>query len=123
VDLAHYGDYPLTFYSTRPDHCDDTAMVQLEVRTAPVAFLPNAFTPNNDNINDTWPGELDIPGLGYEVHVFDRWGHSVWSTTDTAAKWDGANLPMGVYVYTMTMQDPCNPTDEVSKNGFITLFR
>ena len=123
VDLERYGDYDLTFYSTRPDHCDDTSTVHIEVRTAPTAFIPNSFTPNGDTFNDTWPGPLDIPDLNYQVQVFDRWGGYIWGTNDTEEKWDGANRPMGVYVYTMHMRDPCNPKDEVSKNGTITLFR
>ncbi len=123
VDLHYYREYDFTFYSTRPDHCDDTASVHIDVRTPPTAFLPNTFTPNNDGINDTWPGLLDIPDLRYQVQVFDRWGHDVWGTDNPAEKWDGSGLPMGVYVYRMTMIDPCNPTSDLKRNGFITLMR
>jgi gliding motility-associated-like protein len=123
VDLERYGEYDFTFYSTRPDQCDDTSTFHIDVRTAPTAFIPNSFTPNGDTFNDTWPGPLDIPDLNYEVQIFDRWGAYIWGTTDTEEKWDGANMPLGVYVYTMHMRDPCNPTDEVSKNGTVTLFR
>ncbi|MBK8580885.1 MAG: gliding motility-associated C-terminal domain-containing protein [Flavobacteriales bacterium] len=123
VDLERYGEYDFTFYSTRPDQCDDTSTFPIDVRTAPTAFIPNSVTPNGDTFNDTWPGPLDIPDLNYEVQIFDRWGAYIWGTTDTEEKWDGANMPLGVYVYTMHMRDPCNPTDEVSKNGTVTLFR
>lgn len=123
LDLHYYNEYDFTFYSTRPDHCDDTASVHIDVRTAPTAFLPNAFTPNNDGINDTWPGLLDIPDLHYQVQVYDRWGHDVWGTDNPDEKWDGSGLPMGVYVYRMTMIDPCNPTSDMKRNGFITLMR
>jgi len=123
VDLEHYAEYDFTFYSTRPDHCDDTASVHIDVRTAPTAFLPTAFTPNNDGINDTWPGELDIPGLNYQVEVFDRWGNGLWTASDPLQKWDGASLPTGVYVYRMTMRDPCDPASDLERNGFITLLR
>ncbi len=123
VDLERYAEYDFTFYSTRADHCDDTASVHIDVRTAPTAFLPNAFTPNNDGINDTWPGELDIPDLNFEAAIFDRWGHSLWSTTDPMQKWDGDDLPTGVYVYRITMRDPCQPTDDLERNGFINLLR
>lgn len=123
VDLPRYAEYDFTFYSTRPDHCDDTAKVHIDVRTPPTAFLPNAFTPNGDHINDTWPGPLDIPDLDYDLKIFDRWGAFVWETANTAAKWDGADLPTGVYVYIMHMRDPCNPSEKLTRNGFIGLFR
>lgn len=123
VDLHYYNEYDFTFYSTRPDHCDDTTTVHMDVRTPPTAFLPNAFTPNNDGINDTWPGLLDIPDLKYQVEIFDRWGHSVWASANTEDKWDGGGLPMGVYVYHIRMTDPCNPSSDLKRNGFISLIR
>lgn len=123
LDLLRYAAYDFTFYSTRPDRCDDTASVHIDVRTAPTAFIPNAFTPNGDHINDTWPGPLDIPGLDYQVQVFNRWGELLWGTADTEEKWDGDGLPMGVYVYVMQMRDPCNPTATMERQGYVTLFR
>ncbi len=123
VDLERYAEYDFTFYSTRPDRCDDTASVHIDVRTVPTAFIPNSFTPNGDGINDTWPGPLDIPDLDYHVQVFNRWGEPLWATADTEGKWDGDNLPVGVYVYVMKMRDPCNPTVEVERRGFVSLFR
>lgn len=122
VDLERYDEYDLTFFSTRPDQCDDTSTVHIDVRTAPTAFLPNAFSPNGDNINDTWPGHLDIPDLDYEVSIYDRWGILLWSSTDTGEKWDGTGLPMGVYVYVMHMRDPCDPTEIITRKGFVTLI-
>ncbi len=123
VDLERYNEYDFTFYSTRPDQCDDTASVHIDVRTVPTAFLPNAFTPDGDQINDTWPGPLDIPDLNYQVQIFDRWGELLWTTTDTRENWDGDNLPTGVYVYVMHMRDPCDPRAELTRKGFITLVR
>lgn len=122
-DMRRYEEYDLTFYSTQPNLCDDTMSVHIDVRTEPTLFLPNAFTPDGDGINDTWPGEVDIPDTGYEVRLFDRWGASLWSTTDTQQKWDGSGLPIGAYAYTMRMRDPCEPTNEISKQGVITLVR
>lgn len=122
-DMRRYEEYDLTFYSTQPNLCDDTSSVHVDVRTEPTLFLPNAFTPDGDGINDTWPGEVDIPEAGYEVRLFDRWGTSLWTTTDTQEKWDGSGLPIGAYVYTMRMRDPCQPTNEISKQGVITLVR
>jgi gliding motility-associated-like protein len=123
LDLEQYANYDITFISTQPGQCNDTATSTIEVRTVPVLFLPTAFTPNNDGINDTWPGPVDIPSLGFEVMIFDRWGEMLWTSTDPQAKWDGAGLPLGVYGYTMRMRDPCNPKDEIARDGIITLLR
>jgi gliding motility-associated-like protein len=122
-DFGRYDDYAFTFYSTHPEGCDDTLAVTVDVRTEPVLFLANAFTPNDDGINDYWPVRTDIPELGFELMLFDRWGQSLWATTDPLEQWDGAGLPMGVYVYTMKMRDPCSATNEIVKSGHVTLFR
>lgn len=123
IDMRQYRSYDLVFYSTRPDQCDDTLALSVEVRTEPIPFLPNTFTPNGDGHNDTWPGPLDIPEPGYELHLFDRWGATVWSTADIADRWDGTGLPEGVYVFFMRMRDPCEPATEVERHGHVTLVR
>lgn len=122
-DMRKYAEYDYTFYSTQPNRCDDTSWVSIDVRTEPTLFLPTAFTPDGDGINDEWPGPVDIPEIGYEVEVFDRWGSAHWRTTDTQLKWNGSALPHDVYVYTMRMRDPCEPTKEITKKGFVTLIR
>ncbi|MBL7951234.1 MAG: gliding motility-associated C-terminal domain-containing protein [Flavobacteriales bacterium] len=123
LDLRRYSDYDITFYSTRPDRCDDTASTHIDLRTEPTLFLPNAFSPDGDGANDTWPGPVEIPDNGFELLLFDRWGTNLWITRDTQAKWDGSTFPPGVYVYTMRMRDPCEPTNEVARKGIVTLVR
>ena len=123
IDMRKYHEYDFTFYSTRPDQCDDTTSISIELLTEPTLFLPTAFTPDGDGINDRWPGPIDIPETGYEVEVYDRWGTAHWRTTDTKDRWDGSALPIGIYVYTMRMRDPCEPTKEITKKGFVTLLR
>lgn len=66
-------------------------------------FIPNAFTPNDDGLNDTW----NIPALAaypfFEVAVYSRWGQLVFYTKNTVKLWDGTFkgklLPMGTYTY------------------------
>lgn len=68
-------------------------------------FVPNAFSPNGDGINDVLrpmlPSEVQI--TDYTFKVYDRWGTEVFSTTSLEEGWDGMlrslPLPMGVYIY------------------------
>jgi gliding motility-associated-like protein len=51
--------------------------------------LPNAFSPNGDEINNTF---RPISGAGYQIvrfQIYDRWGSQVFATTDPAIGWDG----------------------------------
>ena len=69
-------------------------------------YLPNAFTPNNDQVNDVFTikhGE-DCQVEDLQLRIFDRWGRIVYEITDTRTKiaWDGTYrgrpLPGGVYM-------------------------
>ncbi len=66
-------------------------------------FVPNAFSPNGDGINDTW----NIPALAtysyFQVAVYNRYGQLVFQTNNTIKPWDGTfkgkPLPVGSYNY------------------------
>ncbi|MEO6539090.1 MAG: gliding motility-associated C-terminal domain-containing protein, partial [Ferruginibacter sp.] len=66
-------------------------------------YIPNAFTPNGDNINDRW----NIPALAafknFELLVFNRYGQIVFSNSRSIKPWDGKykgkDVPVGVYTY------------------------
>lgn len=122
-DFGRYASYGLTLYATQANNCNDTAFVLVDVRTEPVLYLANAFTPNEDGFNDRWPDRVDIPETGYELVLYDRWGRNLWSTVNPQEQWDAADVPMGTYVYTMKMRDPCQPTNSIEKVGHVTVFR
>lgn len=74
------------------------------------SFIPNAFTPNFDGINDEFTRfSSGCPVQEYQFQVFDRWGEMVFSTDDPAIGWDGyhngkpANL--GTYVFLITVTE------------------
>jgi gliding motility-associated-like protein len=83
----------------------DTVMVKLYRDI----YIPNAFSPNNDGLNDTW----NIPALeaypGFELLVFNRYGEVVFENRGTVRPWDGryksTDLPMGAYVYIIRLDD------------------
>lgn len=69
--------------------CLDTAYLPVEIGPEFTFYIPNAFTPSNDDgINDYFNGT----GIGiakYEMWVFDRWGERVFYTDDIKKGWDG----------------------------------
>ncbi len=77
--------------------CSDTVSFTIDDQ---VLFIPNAFTPNGDGVNDVFfPG-----GTGFEVlelAVYSRWGQKVWSGVSGGwdGRLDGNNLPSDVYAY------------------------
>lgn len=90
-------------------------------------FVPNAFSPNNDGINDAFFAQ----GIGvdeYELTIWNRWGDQIFRTTDFNAVWDGSfegrehYVQNEVYTYQIKYRGECNP-EKIEKVGVITLIR
>ena len=66
-------------------------------------FIPTAFTPNNDNLNDLlFVRSSKLVSL--EFHIYDRWGNEVFYTTDPNVGWNGLDkngreVDAGIYIY------------------------
>lgn len=99
-------------------------------------WVPTAFTPDNDGINDGFKVESNCPELdAFMFQVFDRWGELVWATDDPNATWMGEGLenpwmdglhyvPDGVYGYRLTWkyQDINVPKIE-ERSGHLHILR
>ena len=77
------------------------------VDNCPFYFLPNVFTPNEDQINDTFkpmPWKF-VDSIDFKV--YNRWGIEVYNTVDPDINWDGRDMESGeklvdgVYFYTL----------------------
>lgn len=72
-------------------------------------YIPNAFTPNGDGINDTWNIETLQAYPGAEVRVFNRYGEKVFDNNGINKLWDGKYkgvlLSAGAYVYTIDLKN------------------
>ena len=73
------------------------------VKVYSAVYIPNAFTPNGDGINDTW----NIPALdafnNFDEFVYNRYGELVFKNSNSNKPWDGTykgkKVPMGAYTY------------------------
>lgn len=66
-------------------------------------YVPNAFTPTGDGINDNFLIGYDCDLVSFEITIFDRWGKIQYHSFDSELKWDGKvdgkDLPIGTYNY------------------------
>jgi gliding motility-associated-like protein len=87
-------------------------------------YLPDAFSPNGDGLNDTFWAQGDIPA-DFTMTVFDKWGTSVFYATSPKTTWNGTLngqlLPSGSYLYQIKTKDKAGLTFE--KRGFVLLVR
>lgn len=88
-------------------------------------FLPNAFTPNNDNLNDNYgiSNPFAIQQL-ISFEIYDRWGERVFFTTNPFEQWNGSfrgqELNPGVFLYKVRYF--CR-NEETVITGSITMMR
>ncbi len=98
-------------------------------------YIPNAFTPNGDNINEEFvlQHSESCNFSKYSLKIFDRWGSLVFETDkfDSERGWDGTKngvkLNKGVYMYRLQGKiTPINPSAEssfISRQGTVVLIR
>jgi gliding motility-associated-like protein len=107
--------------------CSDTTCTVFARPVEPSVYVPNAFTPNEDELNE----EFLVYGAeagSFEMVLFDRWGEEIYRTVDPYKYWDGTSggkpVPDGVYIYTVTYQDRCNANSTlVTTRGHVTVLR
>lgn len=91
-------------------------------------YIPKAFTPNDDGLNETFSvipncqteGEL----IRFSIRIFDRWGQKVFESEDPDVAWGGGGWSQGVYTYTVeyTYSSFEETTTRVQR-GSLTLIR
>lgn len=77
-------------------------------------LVPNGFTPNNDNDNDTWRIVILENYPDATVSIYNRWGQIVYKTDKYPSKgWDGNSngrpLPMDTYFYIIDLKNGSKP--------------
>lgn len=109
-----------TLKATNGDGCFDTSGTLVKVLQFPV--VPNAFSPNNDGINDTWQISYISSYPDCKVQVFNRYGQMVFASTGYTKPWDGMYhgdiAPVGTYYYIITSAHLPVPL-----SGSVTLLR
>ena len=113
------------------DNCQisfDTVTVTVIEDCNSLLEIPNVFTPNNDNTNDTWHFQLKNTTL-VNFTLYNRWGLIIKSDeikTHNYFEWDGRTTSgepcsAGVYFYTLQYTDANGDTQK--KNWYITLIK
>ena len=121
------GTYPVVLVVKSNQGCSDTLIRPIVVGEDFGVYVPNAFTPNNDGINDMFqPKGFGI--VKYEINVFDRWGEKVFSTKTFEEGWDGtikgrgtAICEEGAYTWLIQCTDVFGKSHELK--GHVTLMK
>jgi len=87
-------------------------------------YIPNAFTPNGDGLNDTFGG-VGVGIIEYSMAIYNRWGNLLFTSKDVNSKWDGTfmNSPVQQDVYTYQIAAKGEHTALIVKTGAVVVLR
>ncbi len=121
------GPYPITLVVTSDKGCKDTIVISILVGEDFGIYVPNAFTPNGDGLNDIFYAK----GFGvtkFEMNVMDRWGEKVFTSTNMNDAWDGSYekrgnkmIEEGVYTWIINVTNVFGKSKEFT--GHVTLIK
>jgi len=124
---ADPGSYDACLQVWNDYGCVDSVCRVFRIAANPQVYVPNAFTPDGDGVNDLF--RPIISGDNYEDYllmVFNRWGELVFETNNPTMGWDGAYggviSQTGVYVWKLRVR-PENSADSKEFLGHVTLLR
>ena len=100
ITVTRPGKYSVTAITW--DSCIIYEDIFIESNCEPTLFVPNAFSPNGDHLNDFF-GASGVSIKQYQLLIYDRWGEKLFESQDIHDTWDGNyqgnSSPEGVYVY------------------------
>lgn len=97
------GEYYVTLHILTAEGCRSSVTKGPYLVTDPTLFIPNVFSPNEDEIQDEFKVEYS-GNESFIMKIFDRWGALIYETKNREDSWDGRNsegqsVPEGVYFY------------------------
>ncbi|MDH3652429.1 MAG: gliding motility-associated C-terminal domain-containing protein [Saprospiraceae bacterium] len=105
----------LIWLETSEDGCIVRDSLQIIAKCGLKIFVPNAFTPNGDGINDMLEAQVNSPPSQFRMQVFNRWGGLVFQSETLNLGWDGSandrELPPDVYLWVIEADDQISSGD------------
>ncbi len=114
--------YTVTLEAANAAGCSASGQGMVCVEDLYALYMPNAFTPNGDGINDLLHPVTTVRAPGtYRFMVHDRWGTPCFTTDDPQVGWSGAEAHDGVYIWSVWLTDALG--DPREHRGHVLLVR
>jgi gliding motility-associated-like protein len=89
--MGEEGQYIVTLIATSPFGCQDTATSVIQVYEELIFYVPNTFTPDNDNYNPTFQPVFTsgFDPQDFVLYIYNRWGELIFESRNAEVGWDG----------------------------------
>jgi gliding motility-associated-like protein len=118
------GTYYVTLVAWDAKGCVDTITKPITILEEFYIYIPNAFIPDKDRINNFFSGSF-IGVKWIKIEIFNRWGELIYFSEDQNFKWDGTyqgkRVPDGVYTWKLTYKP--NRSMEELMTGHVNVLR
>jgi gliding motility-associated-like protein len=105
--------------------CQDTNSQLIRIIPSNNIYIPSAFSPNGDGLNDVFKPEGMPYSIRYKMEIYNRWGELLFVSNDLNKGWDGTYkgvlLNQDIFIYKIVLLDINN--NFVNKKGTVTLLR
>ena len=110
---------------TDENGCSNSTDIQIEAQPCCNIWMPNAFSPNTDGLNDVFKPESQGHPSEYVLHIFNRWGETVFSSFNINKGWDGTinGKPAEIADYYYRISGKCVNGEPINLKGTCTLIR
>lgn len=118
------GAYNVVLIASNLSGCKDSAQKEITIAPVPTVYVPAAFTPNDDGINDYF-NPIFNGYSDFELFIFNRWGNKVFYSDVISSAWDGSSAmggkcPQGSYIYYLVLK---TSSKVKTLNGWVNLIR
>ncbi|MCH2200310.1 MAG: gliding motility-associated C-terminal domain-containing protein [Flavobacteriales bacterium] len=130
-ELLVYDEGVYTVIAQNEFGCESRENVEVLIDCDPEVFVPNAFTPNNDGVNEVFEVISSQTLEDFHLTVFNRWGQKVFDSFDQNVPWIGNfdngeyYVQDGVYSWQLSYSSQRSSKPEIHHflNGSVTLLR
>jgi gliding motility-associated-like protein len=86
------GQYTVTLIATSPLGCQDTATSIIQIYEELIFYVPNTFTPDNDNYNPVFQPVFTsgFDPQDYVLYIYNRWGELIFESRNAEVGWNGS---------------------------------
>jgi gliding motility-associated-like protein len=123
------GGYFVTLIASSPSGCIDSLTQFIGYQEPLIYYVPNTFTPDQDQFNQQWKPIFTSGFDPYDYHlsIFNRWGELIWESFNSETGWDGVygkdfQAQEGIYTWEITFATKTN-TEKQQITGTLNLLR
>ncbi|MCX8080860.1 MAG: gliding motility-associated C-terminal domain-containing protein, partial [Bacteroidia bacterium] len=124
VNYEKAGNYAVMMVVENVWGCKDSIIKPIRIDEDVVYYVPDAFSPNGDGINDTF-GPKGYGPFTFELTIHDRWGEKIFTSRKLNEPWDGTfrgeECKPDIYVWKLTVTLPGGKKE--IKTGHVTLLK